>query len=182
MALHIAFEKEADSFIKTVVRTFAGPYVHTDMIVSQVSPTHVHTSYSSFMGEGFARIFQNEFWFSKDTHDFLFVDVTQDELQKISETCEACAESKIKYNTRDMVLCLMPLRRPREKTLFEAGPLFCSQAMILILRSCLNPKHPLQGILQAIHSRTTTPSQLHTALKTVCHATCKPIFLTQHAT
>ena len=169
MALHIAFEKEADSFIKKVVRTFAGPYVHTDMIVSQVTPTKVHTSYSSFMGEGFARVFQKDFWFSEKTHDFLFVDVTPEEIRKISETCEACAESKIQYNTRDMVLCVVPLRRPREKSLFEAGPLFCSQAMILILRTCLNPEHPLQSVLENVHSRTTTPSQLYTVLRSACH-------------
>ena len=176
MALHIAFEKEADSIIKQVVRAFAGPYVHTDMIISQVTPTSVHTAYSSYMGEGFLRIFQRDFWFSDHTHDFLFVDVTPEELRKISETCEACAESKIMYNTRDMVLCIVPLRRPREKTLFEAGPLFCSQAMILILRTCLNPEHPLQSILKDVHSRTTTPSQLYTVLKSMCPTAARPIW------
>jgi hypothetical protein len=163
--------------IKRIVRTFAGPYVHTDMIVSQIEPTPIHTAYSAFMGEGFGRIFQNQFWFSKDTHDFLFLDITPEELRKISETCEACAESKIQYNTRDMVLSILPLRKPMEKDLFQAGPLFCSQAIILILRTCLDPDNPLQSILSTIHSRTTTPSQLHTALKTACHETTKPIFL-----
>ncbi len=177
MALHIAFEKDADCMIKRIVRTFAGPYVHTDMIVSQIEPIPVHTAYAAFMGEGFGRIFQNQFWFSKDTHDFLFLDVTLEELRKISETCEACAESKIQYNTRDMVLSILPLRKPTEKDLFQAGPLFCSQAIILILRTCLDPENPLQSILSTINSRTTTPSQLHAALKPACHETTKPIFL-----
>ena len=168
MALYIAFEKEADSLIKKVVKTFAGPYVHTDIIVSQVNPTQVHTSYSSFMGEGFGRVFQRDFWFSNNSHDFLFVDVSPDELRKISETCEACVQSKKPYNTKDMVLSVMPFRNPREKTIFEAESLFCSQAMILILRSCLNPEHPLQTILWSTHSRTTTPSQLYTMLKSAC--------------
>jgi hypothetical protein len=168
MALHIAFEKDANSMVKKVVRTFAGPYVHTDIIVSQLKPTQVHTSYSSFMGENFTRIFQKDFWFREDTHDFIFIDVTQDELLKISQTCEACAQSKIQYNTRDMALCLVPFRCPRERTLFETRTLFCSQAVILILRSCLDPDHPLQSALNEINSRNTTPSQLHGVLKTVC--------------
>jgi hypothetical protein len=176
MALHLAFEKDADSMIKRVVRAFAGPYVHTDMIISQIAPAPIHTAYSSYMGEGFMRVFQHEFCFSAKTHDFLFLDVTPEEIRKISETCEACAESKIGYNTRDMVLCIVPLRQPKEKDLFQAGSLFCSQAMILILRSCLNPEHPLQAVLQNVHSRTTTPSQLFTALQSACHVTIKPVF------
>lgn len=168
MALYIAFEKEADSMIKKVVKTFAGPYVHTDLIISQIHPSPISTSYSSFLGEGFGRVFQRDFRFSNNTHDFLFVDVSPDELRKISEICEACITSKKPYNTKDMVLSVVPMRNPREKTIFEAESLFCSQAMILILRSCLNAEHPLQTILWNTHSRTTTPSQLYTVLKSVC--------------
>jgi hypothetical protein len=168
MALHIAFEKDANSIMKRLVRAFAGPYVHTDIIVSQLEPTQVHTAYTSFMGENFTRVFQKDFWFSVDTHDFIFIDVTPGELLKISQTCEACAQSRINYNTRDMVLCLVPFRCPHEKTLFETKTLYCSQAVILILRSCLDPEHPLQCVLKEINSRTTTPSQLHSVLKTVC--------------
>lgn len=168
MALYIAFEKEADSVIKKLVKTFAGPYVHTDIIVSQINPKTINTAYSSFMGEGFGRVFQHDFWFSTNTHDFLFIDATPEELSKISETCEACVESKKSYNTKDMVLCLLPMRMPKEKTIFEADSLFCSQAIILILRSCLNQEHPLQTVLHSIHSRKTTPSQLFIELKSIC--------------
>jgi hypothetical protein len=175
MALHIAFEKEADGILKRIIRAFAGPYIHVDLIVSQISPSSIHTCYSAYMGEGFSRVFQRDFPFTHKTHDFLFVDVSADELQKISETCEACADSRIQYNVKDMALCILPLRRPREKTLFESDSLFCSQAMILILRTCLNTEHPLQSILQSVNSRTTTPSQLHTALRAACLATDGPI-------
>ena len=168
MALYISFEKEADSLIKKVVQTFAGPYVHTDLIVSQISPNRVNTAYSSFMGEGFGRVFQHDFMFSNNSHDFLFVDVTPEELRKISEMCEGCVNSKKPYNTKDMVLCVVPFRCPKEKSIFEAESLFCSQSVILILRSCLDKEHPLQTVLNSIHSRTTTPSQLYTYLKSGC--------------
>jgi len=168
MALYIAFEKEADSLIKKIVKTFAGPYVHTDIIISQIQPNQVNTAYSSFMGEGFGRVFQRDFAFSNETHDFLFVDVTPEELRKISNICEACVTSKKPYNTKDMVLSTLPFRRPREKDIFEAESLFCSQATILILRSCLDKEHPLQPLLCRIQSRTTTPSQLYNELKSTC--------------
>ena len=76
--------------------------------------------------------------------------------------------SKKPYNTKDMVLSVVPYRNPAEKTIFEVDSLFCSQAVILILRSCLYEDHPLQPILWNIHSRTTTPSQLYTELKSAC--------------
>jgi hypothetical protein len=172
MALHMAFEKDTDCLLKRVIRAFAGPYVHVDMIVSEISPTPIHTCYSAYMGEGFVRVFQRDFAFSEKTHDFLSVDVSAEELQKISETCEACATSRIKYNYRDVALCICPLRTPREIPLFDSESLFCSQAMILILRACLNPENSMQDILQNVHSRTTTPSQLHRALKTTCTPQC----------
>jgi hypothetical protein len=70
MALYITFEKEADSVIKQLVKTFAGPYLHTDLIISQVNPANINTAYSSFLGEGFRRVFQKDVWFSRNTHDF----------------------------------------------------------------------------------------------------------------
>ena len=168
MALYIAFEKEADCMIKMVVKTFAGPYVHTDMIVSQLEPKNANTAYSSFMGEGFGRVFQNRFGFSNSTHDFIFIDATREERMRVSQACEACIISKKAYNTKDMILSILPLRNPKEKSLYETASLFCSQAMILILRSCLDPENPLQTILWSVNSRTTTPSQLYTLLESAC--------------
>ena len=84
------------------------------------------------------------------------------------KTCEACVESKIPYNTADMVMSQMPLPHPKDKDLFHSRALFCSQALVLVLRECLEPEHPLQTHLAAINSRTISPSQVFEVLKQHC--------------
>jgi hypothetical protein len=77
-------------------------------------------------------------------------------------------ESKIPYNTSDMLLSQVPLRNPAEKDLYESKTLFCSQAAVLVLRSCLDSGHTLQEPLAQINSRTITPSRLHEVLSPFC--------------
>ena len=168
MAVHIAFEKSSDSLLKKIVRAFAGPYVHTEIIVSQLIPNPIHTSYSAYVGGVFSRTFQKDFAFSDQTHDYLNIDVSEDELYLISKTCEACANCRIPYNTSDMVLSILPMRNPSEPTISTCTSLFCSQAMVLILRSCLRKENPLFDHVSAVNSRTVTPTQLYTAFKLIC--------------
>jgi len=173
MALHIAFEKSSDTMLKALVKVLAGPYVHVEMIITHVEFNHntgspatlLHTAYSAFMDEPFARIEQRDFTYSDDCHDFLSLSVSPDELYRIRKACEACVQSKIPYNTTDMVLSQLPLRNPTERDLYHCKTLFCSQAMVLMLRSCLDPDHELQGPLAAVNSRTVSPSRLYEVLK-----------------
>ena len=172
MTLHILFEKSADSFLKKVVRALAGPYVHTEMIVSQTQPSTVHTSYAAYMSEDFSRTMQKDFWYNDQSHDFLSVRVSPEELRRICDTCEACVKTKIPYNTKDMVLSIIPLRNPTEKNIYQAGSLFCSQSIVLVLRSCLEQGHPLQASLESVNSRTVTPSHLYSLIRPHCVPVC----------
>ena len=168
MALHIAFEKSSDTLLKRLVKLLAGPYVHTELIVSQNSIPAIHTAYSAYVGCTFARTFQLDFWFDDQYHDFLSIPVSDDELYRVSKACEACSDSKIPYNIHDMLFCKVPLRAPRERDLFHSPSLFCSQAAVLILRSCLDDAHCLQPVLSSINSRTVTPTELFDLLKPCC--------------
>jgi hypothetical protein len=178
MALHLAFEKSTDSALKVLVKWLAGPYVHVDMLVTQVefnhaTPTLTHMAYSAFMAETFSRTEQKDFVYGDDSHDFLSLSVTPDELYNIRAACEACVKSRIPYNTTDMVLSQLPLRNPTEGDVYHTSTLFCSQAMVLVLRSCLDPDNELQGPLAMVNSRTVRPSHLHDILKPFCVSTSK---------
>ena len=48
MAIHIAFEKSADTLLKKLVKILAGPCVHTELIVTQHQPSTIHTAYSAY--------------------------------------------------------------------------------------------------------------------------------------
>ena len=186
--LHLAFEKSADSLLKKLVKVFAGPYVHVEMIITQTlydnsvsgrPPILQHASYSAYMSETFSRTLQKDFWFDDQCHDFLSVSVTPEELYRINKTLEACVESKIPYNTSDMLLSQVPLRNPTDRDIYESKTLFCSQAAVLVLRSCLDEDHVLQAPLAGINSRTITPSKLHEVLASFCLPKLKPHIFSQ---
>ncbi len=172
MALHLVFEKSTNNVIKMIVKALAGPYVHTEMIISQHHPTPLYTAYAAYMSETFSRTPQCDFWYEDQSHDFLTVHVSTEELRRISDTCEACVKTKVPYNTRDMMLSIIPLRNPKEKSIYEAGSLFCSQSIVLVLRGCLEPDHPLQAILAPINSRTITPTHLYELMRPHCVPAC----------
>lgn len=173
MSLHIAFEKSADSLVKQIVKTLAGPYVHTELIVSHATAIPLHTAYAAYMKETFTQITQNDFWYEDQSHDFLRIPVSCDELRRIDETCEACVKTKVPYNTRDMILSIIPLRSPTEKDIYHAKSLFCSQSIVLVLRSCLDQNHPLQPSLASVNSRTITPTQLYDLIRPYSTPACK---------
>ena len=162
MALYIAFQKSADSFIKQIVKTLAGPYVHTDIVIKR---NNTHTVYSAHMDSSFSMTTGD---FSDLTHDFLMVAVSEEELRRVVASCEACVKSRIPYNTQDMILSQVPLRNPVEQDLFNSPALFCAQAVVLILRSCLDPNRGLLESLAAVNSRTVSPSQLYECMAFVC--------------
>jgi len=175
MALHIAFEKSADTLLKKLVRLMSGQYVHTELIVTQPPSSRedteerlVHTGYTAFMYETFTRIFQKDFWYDDASHDFLHVPMSPEELGRTSQACEACVESRLPYNTMDMALSQLPLRSPTEHDLFHTETLFCSQAVVLILRSSLDQSHPIQAPLSLVNSRTISPTGLFNLLRPYC--------------
>ena len=165
MALHIAFEKSADCLFKKVVKALAGPYIHVELVISK---DNVHTAYTAFMSETFSRTFQKDFNYSDDKHDYLSIPVSEEELYRIGLACEACVESKIPYNLADMAFCQLPMRHPTEHSLYESKSLFCSQAIVLLLRTSLEPNHKLHAALASVNSRTVTPTQLYNILIPHC--------------
>ncbi len=96
--------------------------------------------------------------------DFLKMQVSPEEHDRLLRTCRACVRSKKRYNYRDVLLYNVPFRDPIEKTLFQTETLHDTQSVILILRECLGPEHPVIPALKRLHSRTTMPSLLYEIL------------------
>ena len=166
MVVRLAFERTCSDAMKYIVQTLSGPYVHTEMIV--VDDSADKRAYSAYMSDTFSSTPERDFAFSDLTHDFLHVETTPAESKRVWDTCEVCTITKIPYNYSDMVLCVVPLRSPTERDIFTCRTLYCSQAMVLILRACLDKTHPLQAPLAAINSRVVTPTQLFRALEPFC--------------
>ena len=169
--MHIVFEKAADNRIKQIIQALTGTHVHTEIVVTATSPEAPfisRTAYSAYMNEDFSSTPEPQFSYTDNTHDFLQVYVSADEIDKIKKTCESRVQVKTPYNLKDMVLSIIPMRNPTEKDIFHVKTLYCSQAVVLILRSCLEPTHPVLNTLKPFNSRTINPEQLYNALVPVC--------------
>jgi hypothetical protein len=173
MSIHLAFERTDDTLLKKVVRQLSGPYVHTELVVTSTheeAPFIRRKSYSAYIDYVFFGSEEKQFVFADETHDILHVKASACEIEDIRKTCETHVELKTPYNLKDMVFSVLPGRNPKDKNIYEVKTLFCSQAMVLILRQCLEENHPVRNAISSLNSRVVTPSQLYTILKPVCES------------
>lgn len=161
MGVCVGFEKQARTRLKSFVKLVAGPYVHTELIVSERDKA---VCYSTYLGGHYSSMPGDELGMSDNTFDYLMLQTSQAEDDLIARTCAACAQSRIPYNTRDMVLSTIPFRCPKDSGLFQAGSLYCAQSVILVLRECLESDSDFYRAIIGINSRTITPSQLYSVL------------------
>ena len=103
-------------------------------------------------------------WLNRFNLDFLMLSVDEDEQLKLKKTCEACVASHRPYNLKDVLLMQLPFYSPPESTIFEVEKINNTQAVILILRECLNPSNTLRLGLEGLHSRQTFASTLYERL------------------
>ena len=93
--------------------------------------------------------------------DFMLLSVDEEETRKIHATCEACAATYKQFNLHDILLRFIPFRDPPEISIVETKTLNNTQAIILILRECLNSDNPLRLALEGLHSRMTFVNTLY---------------------
>lgn len=82
--------------------------------------------------------------------------------QKIYNLCIACYSVHKDYNVMDRALCsVVPFYAPVDDVdIYEASSLHSAQAVVLILRSCLDSNHDIRQRILTMNSRTTTPEKL----------------------
>ena len=171
MSIHLAFERTNDTWLKQMVARLSGPYVHTELVVTSTheeAPFIRRKSYSAYTDYVFFGSDEKSFRFADETHDILQVKASANEIQDILLACETHVELKTPYNFKDMVLSIIPGRNPKDRDIYKVKTLFCSQAMVLILRQCLDADHPVRKVIEPVNSRVITPTQLFGILKPVC--------------
>ncbi len=96
--------------------------------------------------------------------DILKLPVKDEDVEKLYKTCEACAQSKIPFNFMDLYLIHLPFREIEDIPLFKTKSLNNAQAIILILRECLESEHPLRVAVAGLHSRKTFMGTLYDSI------------------
>jgi hypothetical protein len=173
----LAFEREARSLLGTIVHYVAGPQIRVE-IVHVVQPEKERptttTAYSAHMHHTFGEYARADGWYYSHEYDWLELPgVSQETVEGIVRTCKACCRACIPYNYKDMMLagCFSSTLydpSPDPKDVFSTDAIYCAQSVVLILRACLPPDHPLVGVLASINSRSITPAALFTVLAPFC--------------
>ncbi len=150
---------------RQVTEMFWGDYSSVDIIL--VDNQNI-TMYRTRPGETFLShplrkdTMVNLEYFTQQSQ-FLQIEVTGEEFQKLSKTCATFATVGKPFNRRDYLLHYMPIRIPEDIPLFQVKTLSDSQAVILFLRECLSPGHRLSPIIQTLNSRHVLPETLYHA-------------------
>lgn len=97
--------------------------------------------------------------------DYLLLGVDEDEGYRLLSSCQACVQTRKAFNLHDLLLIHVPFREPREISLYDTTTLNNTQAVILILRECLNQDNRLRQGLEGLHSRQTYTETLYDRLR-----------------
>jgi hypothetical protein len=157
----IFFSNNRDITEDTIPYIMYGKYSHCGFIF--IHDAGIEAFYTS--PANVYRQFKDRSWNDDAfTFDFLLLSVDDEETRKLRSTCEACAKAKKPYNLLDVLLFHAPFRDPREISVFDAPTLNNTQAIITILRECLNRDNPLLQCLDGLHSRLTYMEVLYDRL------------------
>lgn len=114
--------------------------------------------------------------------DSLLLSVTSDEALKLHSSCVACAACRKPFNLQDLLLIhthhILLVDPPAELPLYTAPTLNTAQAVILILKECLDPAtnplmDPSKSRLPTLHSRRTYVETIYDAI----HPFAAPVVL-----
>lgn len=84
------------------------------------------------------------------------------ECEKIHAMCEASSQAKLKYHLSDLMLSFVPFRNPLDLPIDKVKGVRNVQAVVLILRECLDASENTLGAeLMPINSRTINPTGLY---------------------
>lgn len=171
--------------LETTIRSLTGAkYVHVDTLFIppvQMDKNHrmgigpsgpvarsdvMKQLFSTFIGESFSAYTPRE-WRSRsnETHGMIALHVQEEEFFRAREYVADLCTKKVPYNMSDLVLCGMPSAFSRDLMQdVEPTPipskLFCSQAMVLILRHSIQPGRVNASLVQAldaVNSRACSP-------------------------
>jgi len=165
-SLFFVFKKQAQSQLENIVQWCAGPMVHVDMIVSDR-----RLMFTSYMFERFSM--NRPDGYSPETHTCLKIDVSQEAHDAALAMLLRFVGKQVPYNYADVFKLMVPsVAAPRDILDEEQiETLFCSQAVTVVLRHCLEDGNPLHPVIMNMNSRVTTPSMLYEAVEPFCQQT-----------
>ena len=165
MKVVICFPRPSDSALDTLRGVWYGKYISGYFVFVDESDIKMFISH---VGLGIVGYMKTQRPTSKQTdqlNDFLLLAVDEEETRRLLASCEACVKSKKGFNLYDILAVHVPFREPEEISIYNASSIHDTQAVILILRECLNQENKLRHGLEGLHSRLTVAETLYERLR-----------------
>lgn len=152
--------KKAESNVENIVEVCSGRYVHVEMI-----PSDHQYMYTSYMFETFTQ--NNIVVHDPLIYTCLRIGLNEEEHNGTVDMLLRLTDRSIPYNYSDLPWCVVPsitaLKDVHNEE--EITALFCSQAIILVLRLNVASDRDICNALMELNSRTTSPTVLFEKLK-----------------
>ena len=154
------FFKKAESNVESIVGACSGRYVHVEMI-----PSDHQYMYTSYMFETFTQ--NNIEAHDPQVYTLLRIDLSEEEHSGTVDMLLRLTDRSIPYNYSDLPWCVVPSITALKDVYNEEEitALFCSQAIILVLRLNVASNKSIYQALMDLNSRTTSPTVLFEKLK-----------------
>lgn len=174
--------KNSDTLLEHLASTFVGNPVHVDMLLHKPGSQSQRFTYTAFMGESFSMSILQDEQVNDPHYTNLSMPVCNRSFAAMQAYLAQMVESAVPYNYKDLpVAAGIGGRGTFRDVMFsdvaaKTGPkdihsVFCSQAVVLLLRSCLwdaggdSTQEVVLRRMQAMNSRTVTPKALFAALE-----------------
>jgi hypothetical protein len=160
-----------ERFVSTVV----GSPVHVDMVFHQPGTDGIKFSYSAFLGEKFSITLMPDEITCSELYENIVVAISDREHARCVSYVNKLID-KASYNYNDAMMW-MPMfqAHPNFANVMcddidssdpsEIKKIYCSQAVVLVLRECLSAGNPFETVVEGVNSRMVSPGTLH---KMVC--------------
>lgn len=167
MKVVICFHRPSDSVVDTLRGIWWGKYTNGYFVFIDESDIKIFATHIDLGVVGYMCKERPSSSFKKyDQYaDFLLLAVDEEEARKILASCVACVKSKKSFNLFDMLAIHVPFREPKEISIYDASSIHDTQAVILILRECLNQENKLRHGLEGLHSRLTVAETLYERIR-----------------
>lgn len=178
---HVVIRSEyPQNKMQQMAAMLVGVPVHSEMLLHEPGTSSQLCTYTAFMGETFSVSMLTDQLIECDGFVDMGLEVTGDELHALQTYVMRLVHRAVPYNYKDLALAAgMVKSRAVLDVMFpdvedtsadKVQSVYCSQAIVLALRSCLNKKnHPaLCKELEMMNSRAVSPKELQKKLEPFC--------------
>lgn len=160
--------------------------IHVDIVMHRAGTPSKMFAYSAYMNEPFSMNLMNPSMMRDPTFDNLSLDITVKEYDSCVRYLSKLVD-RARYNRSDamFLLPIIPSKSSFSRVMVPdvdaskpelIKSVYCSQAVVLLIRECLKGRQHVQYAFDGINSRLTSPHDLYQRMRGICNPLVNEFF------